>query len=356
MDRLDIAQEQHLPTEAKAIQTLVEVLIAQIEKTYPTGIMRRDAHPKQHGLLQGEFIIEPNLPANLRVGVFSEAKSYPCWIRFSNSGGTGGIHPDKNPDVRGMGIKLVGVDGEKILEANKDAVTHDFLVASFPVFIVKNAMDFAVVASGLGKPDYLKLLNFFLNPFNLHLRELILLIRSQIKCANLLGQQFWSMTPYLLGEGQAVKYTAIPRNNVDNTMPENPTDNFLRDRLRQHLATEDATYDFCVQLQKNPYTQPIEDTRIEWKESDSPFIKIATVKIPSQTFESKEQEDYGEDLSFSPWHALPEHRPLGSINRSRRVVYQAISKYRHQINGEKRMEPTDMKIFFGDDHDDDMDD
>lgn len=345
MAQLEIGQEYPAPNEAEYIQSLVETLTAQIQKDYPTGIMRRDAHPKPHGIVHAEFSVEPNLPENLRVGVFKEVKTFPCWIRFSNSGGTGGIHPDKNPDVRGMGIKLIGVEGEKILPEDKDAVTQDFLVASYPVFVVKNAIDFSVLAAGLGKSDYLKLLAFYLNPFHLRLRELMLLIKSQQKCANVLGQRYWSMVPSKLGDGQAVKYSAIPRSKVDNTMPKTPSDNFLRDRLRAHLADQEAIFDFCVQLQKNPQTMPVEDARIEWKESESPFIKVATIRIPPQKFESEEQERFGENLSYTPWHSLPEHHPLGGINRARRVVYDAISGFRHRLNGIERREPKVMKFF-----------
>jgi len=49
-----------------------------------------------------------------------------------------------------------------------------------------------------------------------------------------------------------------------------------------------------------------------------------------------------EQLSFTPWHSLPEHQPLGSINRARRVIYEAVSEFRHRINGTKRMEPTKL--------------
>lgn len=345
MAQLEIGQEYPAPDEAKYIQSLVDTLTAQIQKDYPTGIMRRDAHPKPHGIVHAEFIIESNLPENLRVGVFKEVKTYPCWIRFSNSGGTGGIHPDKNPDVRGMGIKLIGVEGEKILPDEKNEVTQDFLVASYPVFVVKDAVDFSTLAAALGKKAYLKLLTFYFNIFDLRLRELTLLIKSQQKCANILGQRYWSMVASQFGEGQAVKYSAIPRSKVDTTMPKEPSDNFLRDRLRAHLSDQEALFDFCVQLQKNPHTMPVEDARIEWKESESPFIKVATIRIPPQKFESEEQERFGENLSFTPWHSLPEHRPLGGINRARRVVYEAISEFRHRLNGLQRREPKVMKPF-----------
>ena len=183
---------------------------------------------------------------------------------------------------------------------------------------------------------------FFFNPLNLRLRELLLLIQSQGLCANLLGQQYWSMVPSLLGAGQAVKYTAIPRTHVDTTMPANPTPNFLRERLKAHLYDGEAVFDFCIQPQTNAVTMPIEDARIAWT---SPFTKVATIRIPPQTFDSPEQDEFGENLSYTPWHSLPEHRPLGGVNRARRVVYEAISRFRHIENDAPRTEPTTMQTF-----------
>ncbi|WP_418955610.1 hypothetical protein [Streptomyces tritici] len=41
---------------------------------------------------------------------------------------------------------------------------------------------------------------------------------------------------------------------------------------------------------------------------------------------------YADDvLSFSPWHALEAHRPLGSIMRSRRAARPASSDFRHRV-------------------------
>jgi hypothetical protein len=85
---------------------------------------------------------------------------------------------------------------------------------------------------------------------------------------------------------------------------------------------------------------PIEDPGVEWPQAMSPFRKLATIRIPAQQFDSPGQHAFGENLSFTPWHALPEHRPLGGINRARKVVYQAISRFRHQANGQVRSEPT----------------
>ena len=35
-----------------------------------------------------------------------------------------------------------------------------------------------------------------------------------------------------------------------------------------------------------------------------------------------------EQISFNPWHTLAEHRPLGSLNRARREIYDAMAQLR----------------------------
>ena len=88
---------------------------------------------------------------------------------------------------------------------------------------------------------------------------------------------------------------------------------------------------------------PIEDPRVEWPETMSPFRKLATIRILQQDCDSSRQAIYGDNLSFTPWHALPEHRPLGGINRARKVIYEAISRRRHEHNREPRTEPVDWE-------------
>lgn len=89
-----------------------------------------------------------------------------------------------------------------------------------------------------------------------------------------------------------------------------------------------ACYAFQVQRQDPAKYMPIEDTSVEWKESDAPFATIADIIVPAQDFDSREQNLFCDNLSFNPWHALPEHRPIGGINRLRKAVYEAVSGYR----------------------------
>ena len=52
---------------------------------------------------------------------------------------------------------------------------------------------------------------------------------------------------------------------------------------------------------------PVENPTIAWDEAASPFRKVATIRIPAQTFDTPEQMTFCENLSYTPWHALPEH-------------------------------------------------
>jgi hypothetical protein len=83
-------------------------------------------------------------------------------------------------------------------------------------------------------------------------------------------------------------------------------------------------------LQTDPHTQPIEDASVEWKEHDSPYRAVARIQIPLQEIGDPATVSACENTAFSPWHSLVEHRPLGSMNRARRAIYQAMAEFRSQ--------------------------
>ena len=112
--------------------------------------------------------------------------------------------------------------------------------------------------------------------------------------------------------------------------------------LAAQLAEGPASFDFMVQLRSDPASMPIEDPTIEWPEDAAPFIPVARIDIGPQEFDSPERNALCENLSFSPWHCAPAHRPLGGINRMRRTVYETVSALRHRLNGVPRQEPTPM--------------
>jgi hypothetical protein len=69
-------------------------------------------------------------------------------------------------------------------------------------------------------------------------------------------------------------------------------------------------------------------------------VRVAIIRIPKQDIVAGNAQDIVEGLSFDPWHSLPDHRSLGSLNRARKVIYEALSKFRHEANDLPRQEPA----------------
>ena len=316
------------PGEAEALGQIVRAIEDKVREAARHGPARRDAHTKAHGCVRAEFRVLDTVPPALRAGVFAEPRRrFEAWVRFSSGSGTPG--GDAGGDGRGMAIKLLGVAGSP-------SGTQDFLLVNHPVFFVRDAADY--VDFQTASPPW----RFFapsLNPFALRLRE-ALIVREITKqeVRNPLSSRYWSMTPYACGE-LACKFSARPLPpSSSHIAAEGP--NFLRANLARHLAEAEARFEFMVQPRTDADAMPIEDPRIEWDEAASPFVPVATLTIPRQDFDTAERDAFGENLSFTPWHCLEAHRPLGGINRVRRTVYETISRLRHELNGAPREEPA----------------
>ncbi|MEY4563552.1 MAG: hypothetical protein RLZZ618_2829, partial [Pseudomonadota bacterium] len=95
---------------------------------------QRDAHAKSHGILRGELVVHDNLPDHLRQGVFAEPRRYDVIARLSTA--PGDLQNDKVPSPRGLALKLLGVDGPRLVSggpAGDGARTQDFLLVNHPV-------------------------------------------------------------------------------------------------------------------------------------------------------------------------------------------------------------------------------
>ena len=331
-----MVRESLHPSEEKAIAKVAEISA----KAMQPGLWGQQ--PKQPGCVWAEFIVEDDLPSNLKVGVFQEPKTFSAWIRFSNSR----QQDDLKETLYEIAIKLMEVEGEKTLEPEKYAKTQDFLAISHPIFLVKNGQDYAKLFEEIsGASDKLLLQFIFsgLNPLKWRLRELDILLGIKVKHQLLpriispLEIQYWSSTPYSLGS-QAIKFFVKPTRKNRLGKPAGNTKDYLQEEMADFLTRKEACFDFYIQLQTNPLTMPIEDPTVEWKGAE--VYKVATIRIPPQIFDSPEQIAFGENLSYTPWHCLPEHRPLGSINRVRKGVYQTLAKTRHELNQSPNQEPT----------------
>jgi hypothetical protein len=301
--------------------------------------MRRDAHTKTHGCVKAEFTVLPDIPEAARLGLFKTPATYATWIRFSNAFSS--IASDQDIDVRGMAIKVMGVEGPKLLEREQHEKTQDFLLINHNVFFSPDTKTYLEFSREYVKRE--STIGYLLRPDRW--RQAATLYRAaRGKMTNPLTSRYWSSVPFALGTA-AIKYSAAPCGGTLTEGRLGSSANALREAMAAHLAAREACFDFMVQFQIDPVTMPVEDSSIEWDERVSPFIKVARIRIPPQTFDSPLQMQYAENLSFTPWHSLPEHRPIGGVNRIRKSVYEQISTLRHTANRVPRREPAAFEEF-----------
>ena len=322
-----IGKEYPPSGEADAIKNLRELHL-KVHGLTP-GPKLRGEHPKQHGGVWATFQIASDIPAPYKVGLFQEPHTYRAFIRFSN----GRSFNDRDPDVRGMAIKVFTSRSE-----DEAPVNQDFILASHPVFFAQNVqhiLDFLIATSSgtpaakLAMTTFPKLIGF-----------------TSLATKSPLHMSYWSQTPYQLGTG-AVKYFAHPALEQVQPQPDlvlSNSENSLREAMVEQLTRRKigATFDFGINPQTDANTMPVEDPTVEWMSAP---IRLATISIYPQRFDSEEQMQFVENTAWSPWNFLPEHRPLGGINRARQWVYSDSQELRHKANGVTPAIPTGRESF-----------
>jgi catalase len=344
---LDLGREYPPEGEELLIEQILKISeFSMRRKPHPPTL--RDQHPKSHGYVEGEFIIEENISADFKVGIFTKPKTYPIWIRFSHGGSdrdqAGNFLPDTVGDIRGMAIKLMGVEGDRAIHDVSHQGEQDFVLMNSPTFFIRDVqgyLNFFPVVKAIKEgeitfnPDRTpKDIPEDLQAAFRAIAYAFPLVQS-IKAKpnpSLLKITYWSATPYRLGD-RAIKFSVVPHTAENSFNLEGAADksNYLRETMTQHLASADAYFDFKIQLQTDASKMPIEDPTVEWDEQASPYIKVATIRIPQQDFNTKERKQLDEKQSFSPWHSLLEHQPLGGVNRARKI-YAGLAKIRNEVN------------------------
>jgi len=332
--------------ETAAVQRMIEELKKQLTDRYlqKSERVRRDAHPKILGLVRAQFVVSPDCPVELRHGVLRDpGKTFDADIRFSN--GNPVMRHDLALDVRGMAVKLPSVcDG---LIPNRG---QDFVMATAEAFFAINTVDYVdFPAASLSPP---KTAWYFLSKFRRYRAGLRLLQSMQVPASPLDGEYF-SQTPYRLGP-HCVKFHARPAARRPAThdpwymrpiarhalglaatfrvpFPRWIPSDAVRRALIRDLAAGPVTFEFFIQRWPdlgNLPTWAIEDASRTWP---APWTKVATIEIPQQCGIA-DRDAEAERMTFSPWHALRVHQPLGSINRARLAIYHAMSAFRNNHN------------------------
>lgn len=342
--------------EARTAEELIETL---------TGINRttlehekhayRSVHAKSHGLLTGELIVPDDLPPELAQGIFAKPGRWPLAMRLSTV--PGDILDDSVSTPRGMAVKVIGVEGERLPGGEHD-VTQDFVLVNGPAFKAATAKKFAsslkLVAATTDRAEGAKkALSAVLRGAERVVeafggRSSTLLALGGQPETHPLGDTYYSQVPLRFGD-YVVKLCVAPRSpNLTRLtgahVEVNGKPDGLRDAVREHFAAQGGEWDVRVQFYTDPETMPIEDASVAWPEEKSPYIDVARIVLaPQPSWNEVRRKAIDDGLSFSPWHGIAAHRPLGSVMRARRVAYEVMAKFRAHHNGVAIGEPRSLE-------------
>ena len=347
----DPAMEVMEKNEAETDKDIVDTMSKINETTFNnSGIAFRSVHAKSHGLLRGSLMV-PNLPAVLAQGMFAAPATYPVLMRFSTT--PGDIMDDSVSTPRGLAVKVVGVEGARV-PGSEGAVTQDFVLVNGPVFQRKNAagflMDLKMLQPTTDKMERVKKAASALFRGTEAIIEAfggkspkIASLGGQRE-THILGETFYSQVPMLFGP-YICKVGIFPTTPELKALTDAPLDvdgkpNGIREAVVDFFLKNGGSWDVRVQLCTDVDKMPIENANVAWSEDESPYVTVATITVQPQdpwTIEKIAAIDDG--LSFSPWHALAAHRPIGSIMRARKASYEMSAKFRAVHNKKQIVEP-----------------
>jgi hypothetical protein len=295
----------------KLARELVEPLRARASEGKSVG---RALHFKQHTGAKAKLEVR-EVPEHARHGLFARPATYDAYVRFSN--GAGRHQKDSEPDVRGIGLKVLGVGGRKVIPGLEDEQTQDFLFIPTPTIPFRTAEEFVgFVSAARGGP--LLLLPRY--AFRVGLGRAISIVRRILKTTTpfrtFAGARMFTAVPNRFGPF-AARFKLEPVGERDDSVTTSGDDSLAAD-LRERLAKAPLEWDLAAQFFVDEKTTPIEDATVDWS---SPFTTLARLTVPRQELEPKTDELI-ETLAFDPWHALAEHRPLGHIMRARNHAYR----------------------------------
>jgi hypothetical protein len=350
--------EHALEDEAQIAADLAETMLSISRKTDADGFHGlRSVHAKSHALLTGELEVDANLPPYLAQGLFGHVKTYPVIMRFSTT--PGDILPDSVSTPRGLAIKVIGVQGERLPGTEND-VTQDFVMINGPAFQTSNAKSFLnslkLLAATTDKGEGAKVALSTVMRGTEKVIETFGGKSAMIKgmggepASHPLGETYYTAVPLLYGRHIA-KLSVVPvsedltmltDHHIDVSHGKTP----IRDAMIDHFSVYGGQWDVRVQLCTNLETMPIEDATKVWPEDESPYVTVARIRVLPQMAWSEERSQVIDAMSFSPWHCLAAHRPLGSIMRLRKSAYEASAKFRAEHTGREIVEPTTIEDLF----------
>ena len=320
-------QERIAPDEAQRYAGYAETFAAIQERKSKRFGPGRTLHRKQLAAAQGTLEVLDGLPGFTRHGLFAHARDYEVLVRLSN--GSLNRAADHVPDVRGFAIRVFGVEGDSAL-GNGPAVSQDFTLINQEAFAFARADEFVgfVDAAVRGKGELFK---YVFKRYGLlgAPRQIARVLKVAGKpFSGFATETLFSTLPMANGP-YAVRVRLVPSSSNGTAEP-NASEDWAAD-FASRLRRGPLHWDMQLQYYTSEALTPIEDAAVNWP---TPYTTVARLMLPQQDLDSIEGRALAEKVEASvidPWQALAEHRPLGDVQRARKVVYFQSQKGRGAV-------------------------
>lgn len=264
-------------------------------------------------------------------------------MRLSTNAGD--ILPDAVSLPRGLALKVLDVEGERLPDA--EGTTQNFIMVNGKVFQAPNAEKFLgslkLLAGTTDRAEGLKVAaSTVLRGVNKALHAVGIdspTIGSLGGAPNVdpLGETYYSLTPFRYGDYIA-KFSLAPVAPALTALTGTEIDasgrpNAIRETVQSEMIGIAGEWEFRVQLCRDLERQPVEDPTMEWKEDETPFQRVGVVRVqPQDSWDPARVQAVDEEMRFSVWTGLAAHRPLGNINRARNAPYRHSAGFRERFN------------------------
>jgi hypothetical protein len=362
------ALEQADPDFDRHLQTVIdETKKYERSSVESEGLKRavRDAHAKGYGLARAEVEILAGLAPEYAQGVYALPGRHEALIRFSNGSAHAGADALLGNPV-GMGLKLLGIEGQTLLEDEPDSHTFDYALINAPIFFCNTVEHYLFIqqlflhfGAYVGKQGQHRFLHDWvtgkdtLAPEDWAWDELLafLSVLQRVHPVNLLLSTYWTMGAVRHG-AYVAKVRVAPRKEsaekvVQRLLDPASAPDVFRPALVAELNERPYEFELQVQLCADLEKMPVEDLTVEWPEPLSPFVTVAKVRLPQQDISGDDNLEEMDATSITPWRCPEEHRPLGNLMRMRKEVYRQSSILRHALNHQIRQEPKNLAEIFG---------
>lgn len=338
-DNLPLAQrklhplEERQPEEERWVRLASELMIRRqvsVQRRGKDSLIRRSAHAKGHGLIHAKFVV---CESKIKVGVFGTRRTFDAVLRPSNS--AQGVHHDGKFDARGLAISLIlPEEGFPKSFWLRRPGRQDFLLFNSPTFVAPDVQGYVRLLALLDMVERGRKIRHGLRLLGSRrgLRQLWITVRSfLLRPPHPLVPVFHSSSAYSLGDELITKYSVeVADRKAFAGLKRGLGEDFLSAALERSLP-QGLVLNFYLHvlptsgkaaLAKETLTRAVEDGTLNWSSLKAEKVKVATIEIGRQSAGPAERAKQAEEWEFNLWNALQEHRPLGSLNRARRVAYE----------------------------------